>query len=143
MIKMLENEATKKEVLKRLYNNQLGKNIALMGDKDTRKHIKQTITTLCEAVISRNGNKSQLKFYATDDEKNAVKKWVAYALEIKDEEVISNTMLAKAVVSACQFKFTTVSKGVKQGNWSYSVSTFLKAINASLISKIEKSSFAD
>ena len=143
MIKLLSKEETKKATLQRLYNNKLAVNIVAIGDKDTRKQLITKVKALCEAVISRNANKSQIKFYATDEEKDAVKNIVAYALQLDDNTIISNTMLAKAVISACQHKFVTESKGVKVGNWSYSVSNFLKSLNASIVGKIEKSSFAD
>lgn len=132
-----------KETLKRLYNNQLATNLVNIADKETVKLVKTTIKNFLDKIISKNKNGKGIKVITSAEDRDAVKDVIKLALGLTDTEVITNSMLDKAVVSACQFKFTTVSKGVKQGNWSYSVSNFLKSLNASIIGKIEKSSFAD
>ena len=132
-----------KETLKRLYNNQLATNLVNIADKDTVKLVKTTIKTFLDKIISKNKNGKGIKVITSAEDRDAVKDVIKLALSLDDTEVITNSMLDKAVVSACQHKFVTESKGVKVGNWSYSVSNFLKSLNASIVGKIEKSSFAD
>lgn len=132
-----------KETLKRLYNNQLATNLVNIADKDTVKLVKNTIKTFLDKIISKNKNGKGIKVITSAEDRDAVKDVIKVALSLTDAEIITNSMLDKAVVSACQHKFVTASKGVKVGNWAYSVSNFLKSLNASIIGKIEKSSFAD
>lgn len=132
-----------KETLKRLYNNQLATNLINIADKDTVKLVKNTIKTFLDKIISKNKNGKGIKVITSAEDRDAVKDVIKIALSLTDTEIITNSMLDKAVVSACQHKFVTASKGVKVGNWSYSVSNFLKSLNASIIGKIEKSSFAE
>lgn len=133
-----------KYILKRLYENKLATNLNMIADKPTVKLIKDSIKGFCESVLAKNKtNATTLKIITTDDERDNLKDVLKLALKLDDNTIISNTMLAKAVISACKHKFVTTEKGVKVGKWSYSVSDFLKSLNASIVGKIEKSSFAD
>lgn len=132
-----------KETLKRLYNNQLATNLINIADKDTVKLVKNTIKTFLDKIISKNKNGKGIKVITSAEDRDVVKDVIKIALSLTDTEIITNSMLDKAVVSACQHKFVTASKGVKVDNWAYSVSNFLKSLNASIIGKIEKSSFAE
>lgn len=138
--KVDEKEKTTKIVANvdftRLYDNKLSTNIKDLG-KENAKTLKTLVTELMQDVAKKNKNSKHIQVIITADEKTSMKNAIASALNVKIEQ-ISNSMLEKAVLSGMKNKFVRQEKGVKVEGWAYSVSDFLKSINASIFKTINK-----
>lgn len=128
-----------KNILARIYANKLATNLKDL-DKEKVKGLKTSIKALLDKVANANKGKKSLSIIVNADDKESIRTGICYALGIDNADAISTSMLNKAVVSAMQNKFVASGRGTKVEGWSYSISTFLKSLNASLIKSIDKAS---
>lgn len=127
-----------KNEMSRLYDNKLQQNLVLF-DKDTKKELNTRVKSLLVKVATQNAKKkNNLIVIVTSEEKDEIREIVGKVLFLKDNTIISTSMLNKAVVSAMKNKLVTSAKNVKEEGWAYSVSDFLKSLNASIVKKLEK-----
>jgi len=120
----------------RLYDNKLSTNIVDM-EKDFAKDLKTQVKDLMDSIAKKNKNTKHIQVIYTAEEKATIKNAIAKALNVEVDK-ISNSMIEKAVVSGMTNKFVKAEKGVKKEGWSYSVSAFLKSINASVFKTVER-----
>lgn len=121
----------------RLYDNKLQTNIKDF-DKDTKSMLTKSVKSLLIKVATMNARKKQLVVIVTAEEKEEIREILGKVLFLEDTSIISTGMLNKAVLSAMKNKFVKTNKNEKSEGWSYSVSDFLKSLNASIFKKITK-----
>jgi hypothetical protein len=127
-----------KNEMSRLYDNKLQQNIVAF-DKGIKKELNTRVKSLLVKIATQNTRrKNNLIVIVTSEDKDEIRDIVGKVLLLKDNTIISTSMLNKAVVSAMKYKLVTSAKNVKQEGWTYSVSDFLKSLNASIVKKLEK-----
>ena len=126
-----------KNEMSRLYDNKLQQNIVTF-DKEIKKELNTKVKSLLVKVATMNAHKKQLVVIVTAQEKDEIREILGKVLFLDDTSIISTGMLNKAVVSAMKNKLVTSAKNVKQEGWTYSVSDFLKSLNASIVKRLEK-----
>ena len=126
-----------KNEMSRLYDNKLQQNIVTF-DKEIKKELNTKVKSLLVKVATMNAHKKQLVVIVTAQEKDEIREILGKVLFLDDTSIISTGMLNKAVVSAMKNKLVTSAKNVKQEGWAYSVSDFLKSLNASIVKRLEK-----
>lgn len=126
-----------KNEMSRLYDNKLQQNIVAF-DKETKKQLNTQVKSLLVKIASMNSRRKSLIVIVSADEKDELRDLLGKVLFLKDNSIISTGMLQKAVVSAMKNKLITTEKNIKREGWAYSVSDFLKSINASIVKKLDK-----
>ena len=126
-----------KNEMSRLYDNKLQQNIVAF-DKDTKAKLNTSVKSLLTKIALMNARRKQLIVVVTSEEKDAIREILGKVLFLEDNSIISTSMLNKAVISAMKNKLVTSAKNTKQEGWAYSVSDFLKSLNASIVKKLEK-----
>lgn len=128
-------ELTDKE---KLYLNRLTTNLNQM-DKELKKRLKKSIINAIEQIFEASKGKKYFNIAVTDNVRQSLEYDLKQALNLKDDIAISNRMLEKAVISATKNKFIRSDvKNVKVEGFAYSISDFLKSLNASIYGKIER-----
>lgn len=120
----------------RIYDNKLSTNIKDL-DKELKKDLLKQVKSLMSKIATMNEKKKQLVIVTTSEERDLVKSVIARSVGV-DAETISNSMLNKAILSGMKNKMIVATRNNKVEGWSYSVSDFLKSINASIVKKLAK-----
>ena len=127
-----------KNEMSRLYDNKLQQNIVTF-DKEIKKELNAKVKSLLVKIANQNARHNKnLIVIVTSEDKDEIREILGKVLFLEDNTIISTSMLQKAVVSAMRYKLITSAKNVKQEGWAYSVSDFLKSLNASIVKKLEK-----
>lgn len=127
-----------KNEMSRLYDNKLQQNIVTF-DKEIKKELNTKVKSLLVKIANQNARHNKnLIVIVTSEDKEEIREILGKVLFLEDNTIISTSMLQKAVVSAMRYKLITSAKNVKQEGWAYSVSDFLKSLNASIVKKLEK-----
>lgn len=126
-----------KNEMSRLYDNKLQQNIKDF-EKDDKKLLNTKVKSLLVKIANMNARRKSLMVIVSSEEKDEIRDILGKVLFLEDNSIISTNMLQKAVVSAMKYKLVTTAKNTKQEGWAYSVSDFLKALNASIVKKLAK-----
>lgn len=127
-----------KNEMSRLYDNKLQQNIVTF-DREIKKELNTKVKSLLVKIANQNARHNKnLIVIVTSEDKDEIREIVGKVLFLEDNSIISTSMLQKAVVSAMRYKLIASAKNVKQEGWAYSVSDFLKSLNASIVKRLEK-----
>lgn len=133
-IEKIKKELTDNE---KLYLNRLTTNFNQL-DKELKKRLKKSVVNIIDTILNESKGKKHFIIAVTDTMKNSLEYDLKLALGLKDA-TISNRMLEKAVISATKNKLVrSDTKNVKVEGFAYSVSDFLKSINASIYKRVER-----
>lgn len=126
-----------KNEMSRLYYNKLQQNIKDF-EKNDKKLLNTKVKSLLIKIANMNARRKSLIVIVSSEEKDEIRDILGKVLFLEDNSIISTGMLQKAVVSGMKYKLVTTAKNTKQEGWAYSVSDFLKALNASIVKKLAK-----
>lgn len=126
-----------KNEMSRLYDNKLQQNIVAF-DKEIKAELNTRVKSLLTKIALMNARRKSLMVIVSSEDKDSIREILGKVLFLEDNTIISTGMLNKAVVSAMRNKLITSAKNTKQEGWAYSVSDFLKSLNASIVKKLQK-----
>ena len=101
-----------KNEMSRLYDNKLQQNIVAF-DKGIKKELNTRVKSLLVKIATQNTRrKNNLIVIVTSEDKDEIRDIVGKVLLLKDNTIISTSMLNKAVVSAMKYKLVTSAKKI-------------------------------
>lgn len=121
--------------MSRLYDNKLQRNLNTF-EKAVKKELNAKVKSLLIRTAKKNAKRKSILVIVTSEEKDEIRDILGKVLFLEDNSVLSTAMLQKAAVSAMKCRLVATEKGVKQEGWAYSVSDFLKALNACLVKTV-------